>query len=186
MLRVRTAWSGSAQSLPYVTTMYFGGITQAEADAAAAGVRAFWDAIKGRVSSTLIATVEPEVPLVNITTGDVTDVFATVTTPVTGTDVGSALPWATQGLLRLSTATFVGGRRVKGHVFIPGTTENSNAGGVPEAVYGTTINPAAATLAAIAFPNEWVVYSRRHLLTANVATATTATQWGTLSSRRQL
>ena len=186
MLRVRVTWSGTAQSLPYLYTFYFGGGDQADADQAAAAVRAFLDTVKGRVSSGLTATVEPEVAEVSISTGEVTDVFLTSTLAVVGTDVGTPLPFATQGLLRLNTSIFIGGRRIKGHIFMPGTTENSNAGGLPEAVYRTTIDPALTTLAAIAAPNDWGVYSRKNLTFAGITTAVTANTWAVLRSRRTL
>lgn len=190
MLRVRSGWTGTAQGLPYLSTLYFAGETAAEAQFAATAVRTFWAACQGLITNTLSVAVQPEVAVIDAATGDTTDVHAVATAGVTGTNVQDPLPWATQGLVRLTTGAFVGGRRVTGHLYIPGAGESSNTFGRADLAYTSPIATAMGTL--IADANSILcVWSRPKTSPVavpgsvhNVLSATVSTNWSILRSRR--
>lgn len=182
MYRVRTQITGG-QGGPYLSTMYFnviGGLTAANANAA---IGAFWLAVKGKVASGMVMATEAEVATIDIGTGEVTGL--TPVTPVsnTGTAAGDTLPPASQGLLRFRTGTFVGGREIRGRLFIPGACEVDSTSGVPVAGYLTTLNSAASALIADA-NSELVIYSKAHRELGTVLSGSAWSQWAVLRSRR--
>lgn len=191
MYRVRTAWSGTAPGLPYLSTMYFNDALGATAQDAADAVRAFWLALQGLITNTLTATVEPDVAVVDSITGDVTDVLATSTLPVIGTNVADPIPWSSQGLIIWTTGTFINGRRVKGHTYIPGAGETSNTTGRPNSDYRPFLDSAAEALISDA-DSELVIWHRPKVgppatpgSVAPVTSASVGTEWAVLRSRRQ-
>src|SRR3982750_3658664 len=56
--RVRTIFPGVAGS-PWYSNLYFTGETQTLADAATAATRAFWDSVKGYISTGISIQVQP-------------------------------------------------------------------------------------------------------------------------------
>jgi hypothetical protein len=181
LYRVRTVFTG-VQGSPWLNTLFFeetAGTAQQAADAAGA----FWGAVDSRMATTVSWSTEAEVAIVNEATNQITSL--TTTTPVTGTGAGGAtqLPIETQGLVRLRTGTFVGGREVRGRFFIPGLTENDNDSGIPNAGITAVVNPAATTLTG-GVNHVLMVFSRVHLVAHNVTSAAMWTSWAGLKSRR--
>jgi hypothetical protein len=183
ILRMRTTLTGVTGS-PYVSTQYFTGSTNADAANAASAVGAFFNSIKTRWPNALAYNVEPFVDVINDATGALTAVV-NIGGGVSG--VGSsgqvALPWATQGLLRFNTGTVVGGRLLRGRMFVPGPTEADSDVGVPLAAYITALNTAYTALTT-ALPNTLRVWSRTHGTSALVTGASPWSQWAVMRSRR--
>jgi hypothetical protein len=107
------------------------------------------------------------------------------------TAAGDALPYATQGLLRLGTAAFIGGRRVQGRQFIPGLTETANAGtpAQPTTSVMTSMQNAANLLGTtVVTPINQRVWHRPKLgtggLSTPVITRSISPTWAVLKSRR--
>lgn len=157
--RVRTVFTGVAGS-PYYSNLYFLGLAiGADAQAAVDNVDVFWTSLASVMNIGLVGEIEAEVPVLDDTTGEIVSVFTTTGGVVDPTSADGALPWATQGLVRLATSGFIEGRRVRGRINIPGLGEASSDGGAP----GTSIK--ASMQAAIdglvdATDSTLVVWSR--------------------------
>ena len=180
--RVRTAITGGPGG-DGLSTMWFdatGGLT---AQNAANAVRTFWSSMANRTSNNLTYTVEPAVYTVDDATGLATGVTSTTTTAVPGTDANDEESWATQGLLEMRTGHFIGGREVRGRIFIPGPTSVSGSGGNPVAAYQTQLSAAGAALIADA-NSIWLAYSRKNATSVSVTVANSWTKWAVLRSRR--
>ena len=195
--RVRTVFTGVAGS-PYYNNIYFDSAgTLADAQAAVDRVDAAWTTITSIMNIALLGAVEAEVPQINDENGEITGVFATTGGVVDPTNAGEPLPWATQGLVRLLTNSFVEGRRVRGRIFIPGLGEAASDAGVPNANTITSLNNLGTTLISGGAPHP-VIWSRpieadpdavppvegrlgsSHLVTL----ASTWNKWSVLRSRR--
>jgi hypothetical protein len=182
MYRVRVAWNGPAGA-PFLSTHYFD-LTGGTAQQAATAVGAFWGAVDALINNAYIWTTESDVATVNAATGQVTS--ATSTTPVigSGASAATALPRASQALVRWTTGIYVGGRQIRGRTFIPGITESSNGtDGLFSPADVATVNAAGAAL--IADANSQLLVWSPTLGQANIVTG--ASTWGdfaVLRSRR--
>lgn len=122
ILRVRTTLN-YIQGGPGLHTAYFspatvGGVT-ADATACVAGVRAFWDAIKGLFVNSFTAQVQSDVAQVENTTGVLLgQLSATPVAIVTGTVAGSYSPIASMMLLRLRSNAVINGRLLRGRWYL--------------------------------------------------------------------
>lgn len=180
--RVRTAITGGSGSAQ-LSTMYFDATAPFTAQHAADAVRSFWNDCKNGISNVYTFQVEPDVFNIDTATGKAVASTGTGTLPVTGTEAGDPLPWATQALMRWGTTTFIGGRQIRGHTFIPGMVETNNTLGVPTAGLQTTFNAAAATLIGN-LAAEFVIYSRKNGIGAVVTSDAMWSKWSVLRSRR--
>ena len=93
-------------------------------------------------------TFDQTVLAIEATTGVLVTTFtAAPALAVTGTDTGDVLPRQTQGLLRWGTASVIGGRRVRGRLFMPAPAEDQNSiSAAPEAAYQSALTTAGATV----------------------------------------
>lgn len=171
MLRVRTVFTGPPGT-PWLSTMYFQGNTQADADNAVVDVTAFWNAVDAGITSSASWSTEPDVADLDIATGDLVQSFSTTPGVGSGASAGDMLPTASQALVRWVTPGVVAGRRVRGRTFVPGVTEAFAAAGRPIAAYLTTLNTAAAALIASGTSN-FSIWSRP--VPGRVGTAHSAT-----------
>jgi hypothetical protein len=124
-----------------------GGST-ADATDVLARFRTLWETMKSHISTSITIDYDPICIAVDAPTGVLTGAFAgTDPTSTVGTFAGDALPRQTQGLGRWATSTVVGGRRVRGRIFIPGPCETDNdAAGLPVAGYITALTASLATV----------------------------------------
>lgn len=194
-LRTRAVMQDPGISPPVLLTYYWdgtGGTDVALVTEAMARVRAFWDSFKVHVHAGVALTFNTVGDFVEETGGEIVS-QATGTAPaaVTFTGPTDVLPLATQGLLNLSTGTFINGRRVKGRQFIPFPVEGDNVnGGIPSSVnYVAGLNAAAAFLGTtIVTPMTQRVWHRPNGGSAGLSVPVTARQasssWATLKSRR--
>lgn len=179
MHRVATIFRGFTGS-PYYSQLYFdaGGQT---AQQAADAVAAFWNDLEGHMGDGLTWEVVTPVDVVNPVNGQITSQEAVTPDSGAGTISTNILPPSSQGLVQLRTGVFVGGRELRGRVFIPGATENDSSGRVPESTYTNDVTAAANTLRTSA---SWVVWSRTHGQWQGVQSSVLAQYWAVLRSRR--
>lgn len=183
MLRVRVVFTSSLGGAPYLATHYFiHGDTQAAADAAVAATGAFWGAVDAFMDNQTGWATEAEVAVLS-TAGVLEGILAT--TPATGTGgvAGQALPKVSQGLIRWITPAFISGRRLRGRTFVPSLSTASNNDGVLAGATITGLNAAAAAFIADA-TTTLAVWSKTSSTAANVASATTWSEFASMRSRR--
>lgn len=183
MYRITTEFTGPMVAGGGVNYLYFdqGGGTSADAHSA---VVAFWNAVKGLITSGTNMTVLGEIDIVDNVTGDIEGQESTDQVIVVGTAAGNPLPPNTQGLIRWRTGVYVGGREIRGRTFVPALTSNSNsAGGVPASTTVSTLTTAAGSLYGDP-DSELVVWSKTHGQFATVTSASVWSKFATLRSRR--
>lgn len=180
--RVQAIWSGTIVEGGGLSTFYFDTGVGTPAQHVAA-VATFLTATDDQRSTGAVWTTGADVAAVDEATGALVSVTSVATSTGTGTAVGDTMPPATQGLLRALSSVVVGGRLLRGRVFLPGAVESANIGGLPIAAYRTDYDTAAAAL--IANLNaQWVIWSRTHGVIAPVASANVWSKWAVLRSRR--
>lgn len=167
---------------PAVSTMFFTGSGLTDAQAANTAVGAFWNSLTALYPGYGVATTEDQATELT-STGGLVALFGVTPIAHAGSNNSDALPPQVQGLLRCSTGVILGGRQVKGHVFIPGACENHNApGGVPAEAYKVAVAVAADGLIGAAIP--WIVWSRRYGAQNPIISGSCSSKWGDLRSRR--
>jgi hypothetical protein len=135
----------------------------------------------GGLATGLVSTTLGAVELIDSTTGQPTGVADGGPDVVTGGNgEGERLPFATQGLCRLRTNTFFGGRELRGRLYIPGLTEDHSDAGVPNANFKTKVQDALTLLGESAL----AVYSPTKHQWATVGATSVWSQWAVLRSRR--
>jgi hypothetical protein len=183
MLRVRVGYTG-LQGAPWLSTLYFAGNTQTEANSAITATKAFLDALKVWQDSNMAFATEAEVPEINTTTGATIQVFNTTVQTGVGSVGGTMLPTAAQALIRWRTGVFVSGREIRGRTFVPGLTQTANNGdGVVNGGTITAFSTAAANLIAAAGA-DFGVWSRARATFAAAQTGSCWNQFAVLRSRR--
>lgn len=182
VVRVRVTWSGSPVAGGGLSTFYFAGTGTDGAEEVDA-VGDFLDDIKANLSNQISFATEPDVDLLDGTTGTLTGSFPTTPRSGTGGNTSEPLPLSSQGLLRLRTGVVVNGRELRGRLFIPGFCENNSDSGAPNAGTRANIEAAAVTLRSDTL-TEWQVWSRTHGVSAAVGSASMWTKWAVLRSRR--
>lgn len=180
LIRIRTIATGVAGS-PYYTNLHFVG-GAAEAQQAATDVYDFWNFLRTDFKSGLSFKVDAESAIIDSATGLIVDQVPTTVAAVVGADAGDLLPPQVQGLVRLRTPTFVGGRRILGRFFLPGFTEAKSANGQPDTPTFQRIDAAAKQLMNRA-GSELCVYSPTKFTFGVVTQATAGPNWSTLRSR---
>nr|CRY97488.1 hypothetical protein [uncultured prokaryote] len=183
MFRIRVIWTG-VPGTPYYTNLYFNGMVQADVDPVALSVSTFLDSIADHVTASLTATFDPEVPVIDPGTGEVTGYLVNNESAVPMDGPTLALPPGTQALARLRTNTVSRGRRIQGHFFIPGPFEADNeAQGVPTAEYINDLGGALATLVDLG-DGQLVVWSKSSFVAAPVVSSSISPNWSSLRTRR--
>lgn len=184
MLRV-TVITNAPQGSPWYANHFFGGTTEGEAVAASDAVRALYGSFDNHRPSTIGSSNDTEVHNIDPSTGQTTEVFDVPQWTENGAHSFELLPYATQGLIRWRTGTFVNGRELRGRTFVPGLTEDYNVAGVPSgglpALMAGYINTYITTSSAAGDP---AVYSPTHKVAAIMTNGSFWSQWAVLRSRR--
>lgn len=186
MLRVRTVLTGLVQG-GGVSTIYLRSEASKDPNTAISVVNAFWEAARSGISSQVSIAVQNTVDEIDGTGALVQQYVGTAVPGKQGGAAGATLPPATQGLLRMTTPTVVGGRRLRGRLFIPGPVSGPEGGvTAPEQAYINDINAAGAGLiaGAEAAQQRWVVWSRKNASYAPVTGTTVWNKYAVLRSRR--
>jgi len=135
------------------------------------------------IDDALTINISGDLEVVDPFTGQISSVVSVGGANQAGTGTGDALPTLVQGLLQLNTGTYLNGRQLKGHMYLPGMLESNNTVvGQPAAGYRGTVNTALATY--IASSADPAVYSRTHLAASSIQSASMSSQWSYLRSRR--
>lgn len=182
MYRVRTVFRGVAGT-PWYSNLFFDDQDPGGAQGAIDAVAAFWGALAPVIAGAITWRVEPEVFAISPGTGEIENVFTETAATGAGNASGEALPYANQGLIRTDTGAYVGGRRLRGRIFIPGPTETFSQNGVPSASYLELLNDAPDVLIG-SETATWVLYSRKNFIQSPIVGATAAGYWAVLRSRR--
>ena len=154
------------QGAPGLSTLYFFGVlpvpVAADAVDVVARVRAAWNASVGLFTTAFTAQVQSNVDTIDEFTGDLTGSLAGGSPAlVTGTNGGNFEAIATMALLQMSTGDIIGGRRVKGRLFLgPVATPNVTSQGVLLGATATTVANAFAATATGSTASHPVVWSR--------------------------
>lgn len=180
---LRTNWSGVAGS-PYYTTIRHRDDASVNLTAFQTAWGIFVNSLKTNFSSAVVASNDPEVRVIESTTNETVAVKTVSVGTWAGTGGGDALPPATQLLIQLQTNNFVGGRRIKGRIFVPCQLEtNSTVTGQPSAGYRGAVDALLATMLT-SMGDSFVIYSPTHKVYATVQGAHCWDQWAVLRSRR--
>lgn len=179
MIRVRINWTGLCQGF---SVLHFDG----DASQAQAAADAATDFILGtgiaRVSAQL-ARVDPEVNIVDPSTGSTIGATTVTTTQYPGTLGTDALPQATAILFRWRTGSYVGGREVRGRTFMPGLgSENLAANGELDAGQQADLQLAADELVAA---TGFLIYSPTRGGQSPVTSASVWNEFAVMRSRRE-
>lgn len=180
---VRVHFSGGP-SADWYSSMHIDRLLGGSAQTSADAVRAFWDAMKAAICNDIAIRIDPNVTVVNPTSGEPEGIETVTTTAVSGGDTTDPLPWQTQGLIYWNTGTWVNGRQVRGRTFVPGPCESSNTStGLPESGYLSALAAGAAifTGSSTCVPS---VFSRAHSNMYPVVGATVQGQWALMRTRR--
>lgn len=180
--RVQVIWSGLTIQGGGLSTFYFDGAVGTAAQQVAA-VAAFLGATEDRRGVSVAWQTAADVSVLNSATGQLEGIFTTTPAQGVGATSGDLMPANCQGLLRLITPNVVGGRLLRGRIFLPGSLEVDNTLAVPNATYRTDYDTAGAALIADA-NSTWVVWSKTHGVMAVVGSVNTWTKWASLRSRR--
>lgn len=187
-LRVDTVITGLT-GVPYYSRQVFPGETLIEATDATVAVRDFWASMSTGGTPLLAGSasiqVQPEVTVFREDTGQPLAVLVTPTLGPVPTSSGTTVPAAAQGLIRLLTPDYIGSRRVRGKVFIPGIAVSNVTG---DGLVGSTAQ-SAMTSAAVALTDAglqiWSRPTADRIGSVHDVTSTSAwDQWAVLRSRR--
>jgi len=157
--RVRTVFTGVAGT-PWYSNMYFAwvsGQTQNHIDI----VEDFWTALIGQIHTDVTGTVEGQVPVIEDSTGAITAMETGTPKTINFTGANDMLPPATQMVLNLTTGQYLGGRQLRGKIFIPGLIRTAaNADGSPNSGFtGVQETALQDLIAASSSPGPLRVYS---------------------------
>lgn len=181
--RVRVTWTGTPTVGDGLSTFYFNSAVGTPAQQVSA-VNLFLDSVAASYADNLTWATQSDVATLNVGTGALEGITSTTVESGAGTDTTDQLSPATQGLLQLLTNQVVGGRLLRGRIFLPGPCEAANsAGGIPLAAYRTDYEDAADVLMNDA-NTEWSVWSQTHGVLASISSTSVWTKWAVLRSRR--
>lgn len=183
MLKTTGVWTGLGGA-PYFSTLFWAGTDSDDATDAINAHQAYFTVLAGLQTQALTGQVQPEVTSINPATGDAIQTYAkTAQAPVQGTGAQTPLPHANQALAQLRTGQFVGGRQVRGKVFLPGFMVNSmdTATGTMADVVRTQL---ATDLQAVFSTIPLLVWSRKSGVAYTVTSTSIAKQYAILRSRR--
>lgn len=148
---------------PAVSTFYFlpsSSVSSTEAQAAVDKVRDFLVPFKPAILATFTWTIQAQVDVLDALTGDLLQWFTVTSRTDGGSGTGEQLPSANQALVRLSTAGVRNGKRVRGRIFLPGSTElASDSLGHPAGAWLSGVATAMTSLTTGSTPSA-VVWAR--------------------------
>lgn len=184
MKRVQTVFSGRPGT-PYYSNLYFQETVTPNDDDLIAAVDAFWTAVLTYSSVGLTFVVSGEIATIDEVTGDILSVESNLSATGAGANSGNTMPPATQGLIRVLTPGYEGGRRVRGRIFVPSLTQAAGADR-PLTAVRSLWETASSVLSANALDSghEWVVWSKTNGLTRVITGYSAWSEYAVLRSRR--
>jgi len=183
MLRVTTLLTGVSVAGGGMNVLHFEGSGAGNAESCRTAAVNFWNAIGVLGNATNSAATQGDVEEVDPTSGNITDVFPGATVVKVFQNSGEVLPQSLQALVRVRTGIYVGGREVRGRIFIPGLSEAQSATGNVLDSTRTAIQTACNALIGSA-PTRLGVYSRTHHVFHPAANITVWDKFAVLRGRR--
>ena len=183
LTRIRTVFTG-VPGTPWYSNIFFE-VPTAEVQDAADAVNTFWAAADSYMVTGVQWAVEDFATVLNPATGEPIGVL-----PVTGNTGGGAtsgdmVSRASQILVSTLTGTWVGGRQIRGRIFVPGVSGvSSTPDGSVDGTVRTDFQNLANALALGVGDAELVVWSRKNGASYPVASTLVSSQWAVLRSRR--
>lgn len=183
LYEVQTVWTGVAGS-PFYTTHRGLQAGTLGAQGMADAWEDFLTAINSVTDNNLVAVIQPDVRVIESTTGETQAVLSITGATVSMTSSADSLPKSTQFLCRWTTNVFTSGRQIRGRTFIPGQTETNNAidGKPTGALVGQYQILGDAFISDCG--GDFVIYSPTHRTYAAVQACSPWTEWAELRSRR--
>ena len=186
MLKVKARWSGFVGS-PGWTNFYFrlddGDFhTQQTATDAAARVSTFFTAVKDKFTTAVTVSIQPDVEVIEDTTGEMTSVFG-ITTPaaIVGSNTIATFSGPTGAVVTWRTNSVHNGRRVRGRTFlVPTSTAVFQNDGTLDTAHRTALQTAADALASATGSPDLGIWARPKKLPDGTVTAPGA--WYPVSS----
>lgn len=183
LFEVHSTWLGVAGA-PYYTTLRGLVTGPVDPEEFADAWTSFLVTIQGAIADAITIVVEPEVTVIESTTGELVGVLTIDGDTIAPTGGGDMLPPATQALVQLTTPAIISGRRLRGRIFLGGMLEANNAvDGTPSGALTGSFDAALATFVD-AVASTFVVYSPTHRAYSTVTAAHVWGQWAQLRSRR--
>lgn len=183
MLRVTTVITGYDGAPCYNNLFY--GLDNRPQDALN-HTRAVWEGLVTVMGVNARVNIDPVMAVIDPATGVIT---GTATgdpgDEMVGTYAGDILPPATQGLLQIRTGSYVGGRELRGRLYVPYMPEGTADNGKPNAGALAVLQYSAGQLAGdAATTNKVQVWSRKNGVIRPVSDVTVWSQFAVLRSRR--
>lgn len=184
--RCTTEFTGIA-GLPGYNTLYANS-TEGSASDFVTLVGEFWTRLcngfgssSGGLQSGLVATTRGLMDVVDSDTGHNTGTVSGGSDVISnGNGTGTPLPRQCQGLISVKTASYFGGRLLRGRLFIPCVTTDHSTGAVPSTTWLGQVQTQANLLAESAL----IIYSPSKHQWASVSSMTPWNKWAVLRSRR--
>lgn len=144
MIRITAVYTG-LQGLPGVSTFHFQGDSEVSAQNCHDIITAMYVELAEELCPPLVVTIDGLPTRVNEATNETTAFYDVPETSVVFGGPGEEVPTATQINLRVRTSGIVRGRRVLGHIYLPGMTSTFLSNGQLTA-------PSAAAFSAVVSP----------------------------------
>jgi len=181
--RIRTVFTGVAGS-PAYSNLYFGA-DSTDAGNCQAAVFGMWENLLNAIQAGVVITMENPIPIIDVATGETTDVAVGDGGTATAADSGDPLPGMVNGLVQLHTGLFIGGRELRGRSFVPYPTEAANDAGVPDSDYINAMQDAFNDMRdPLGDGASFCVYSKTHAQAQTVSGLSAWTKFASLRSRR--
>lgn len=158
MHRVRLQWTGFVSG-PAVSTLFFtpSADSSANAQTVVNRVAAFMTSIKSSIYGSCTWTVSGQVDVIDDHTGDLNGSWGVTGASDGGSGSVNPVPQANQLNIRFETGVVYNGKRVRGHMYIPGSC-TFNAAGAPS---GAILTQVPANMAALLGPTHPLTIWRR-------------------------
>lgn len=181
MNRVRCVWTGVAGAPWYLNLYSLSGATSTQQALDAA--RSLLLAFAQQQHNGVVGNCEADVAKIDSNTGQTVGVATgTVGAQIIGAQAGQ-MPPATQGLVRLLTGLFAGGRQIRGRIYVPGVPTAANTNGLPTLAYRTALQSGMDAYRTTLGPSM-IVWSRKNASVAPVASISVWSSFAVLRSRR--
>lgn len=180
MIRTRLNWSGPASGF----SILHWDADLSEAQNAADAATAWWDEINDRFANAQSMRVDPEVHLVDESTGQTIGTTTVTTASVAGTAGAVQVPQPSMVLVRWRTGAFVNGREIRGRTFLPGlSSAEVTSGGEVSANTITDVNNSVTFI--LADTPDLAVYSPSYATASAVTSGSCWNEFAVMRSRRE-
>jgi len=180
---LQTVWTGVGGAPHYTTVRSLTGGASDAQDLADSWIL-FLQAIDIFWVNNLTATVQPDVRVVNVGTGQLEGVEVVTGATVPGVSTSDQTPRVAQALIQWRTAQVVNGRFLRGRTFLPGfnvgtTDDDGTMDGTIRAAVATEANAHVTRVG-----SDACVWSRTHGVAASIDLATVWDEFAFMRSRR--